>query len=851
MYQGEQKFNLGIILSLCSRNNSKQIDFMLSKLSNLYDKIVLQRPVLTLLFIAIIISFFAIYAPDFKLDASADSLVLENDEDLRYYRSIRARYGSDDFLIVTYAPNNDLFSKESLSDLRTLRDRLSNVERVDSVVSMLDVPLINSPPISLADIREQVRTLDTPDTDIALAKKELMNSLLYKNLLISPDGRTTALQVIFRRDKTYYTLLEARDKLREKELSASLSHKEKEELVRLTDEFKRYSSNMADRDSRDIASIRAIMDRHRDKAKLFIGGIPMIASDMIDFIRHDLRVFGIGIMCLLVVMLAIIFHRPRWVFLSMLCCFASVMFMFGYLGLVQWKVTVVSSNFTSLLLIMTLSLTIHLIERYFELQMEHKDASEHYLVLETVKTKALPSLYTALTTIVAFGSLMLSGIRPVIDFGYMMAIGIFVAFLLSFALFPSALMLLKPKLTLRSHDFTGFLTGMFSNVVERHGRPVLVLYIAIAVLSIMGITRLTVENRFIDHFKETTEIYQGMEMVDRELGGTTPMDVVIDAPAHFIDHQEEEELFEDELDDDTGTDVGLSATSYWYNEYELETLQDIHDYLDSLPETGKVLSLATGLRLMQQLNNNKPLDNILLSVIHKKLPQAIKKNLFRPYMSEDGNQLRFSIRVFESDPTLKRKELIHKIRMHLVTKKGFAPEQVHLTGMVVLYNNMLQSLYKSQILTIGVVFLAIMLMFIILFRSIKLAAIAIIPNLISAAMVLGLMGWMNIPLDIMTITIAAITIGIAVDDTIHYIHRFLSEIPKDNDYVATMRRCHGSIGRAMYYTSITVIMGFSILALSSFIPTIYFGLLTGLAMTVALIANLTLLPILLITLKPD
>jgi predicted RND superfamily exporter protein len=527
--------------------------------------------------------------------------------------------------------------------------------------------------------------------------------------------------------------------------------------------------------------------------------------------------------------------------------------MFGYLGLVQWKVSVVSSNFTSLLLIMTLSLTIHLIERYFELQMENRDADQHYLVLETVKTKALPSLYTALTTIVAFGSLMLSGIRPVIDFGYMMAIGICVAFLISFTLFPSALILLKPKLTLRTHDFTGFLTRVFSHVVESHGKPVLILYVVIALLSLLGIYRLTVENRFIDHFKETTEIYQGMEMIDHELGGTTPMDVVVDAPADYNADTEAEDYieFEDEFDDETDTEAGLSATSYWYNEFEIDTLNSIHDYLDTLPETGKIISLATSLRLMRQLNENEPLDDILLSVIYKKLPPEIKEGLFDPYMSEDGNQLRFSVRVFESDPSLKRKELLEKIRLNLVKKIGLSEEQFRLTGMVVLYNNMLQSLYKSQILTIGVVFLAIMLMFIVLFRSVKLAAIAIIPNLISAGMVLGLMGWMNIPLDIMTITIAAITIGIAVDDTIHYIHRFLTEIPKDNDYVATMRRCHASIGRAMYYTSITVIMGFSILALSSFMPTIYFGLLTGLAMAVALIANLTLLPILLITLKPD
>ncbi len=824
------------------------------KLSDLYDKVVLQRPVQTLIFIALIISFFSIYAPDFRLDASADSLVLENDEDLRYYRSIRALYGSDNYLIITYSPDNDLFSKESLLDLRQLRDRLSELERVESVVSILDVPLISSPPISIKDINEQVRTLDNPDTDVTLAGTELMNSPLYKNLIISPDGRTTALQVIFKRDKTYHELLKKRDGLRGKEFITELTPEDKNKLSSVSREFKQHSSDMTEKKSMDIAAVRAIMDQHRDNAKLFLGGVPMITSDMIEFIRHDLSVFGIGILCLLVVMLTFIFHIPRWVIISILCCFATVLIMFGYIGLFQCRVTVVSSNFTSLLLIMTLSLTIHLIERYFELEYENKDADQYYLVKQTIKSKALPCLYTSLTTIVAFGSLMLSGIRPVIDFGYMMAIGICVAFLISFTLFPSALMLLKPKLILRKHDFTGFLTRIFSYIVENHTRSIMFVFIFIILLSAAGISRLTVENRFIDNFKDSTEIYRGMEIIDRELGGTTPMDVIIDAPADFYSSREAEEdeiIFDDYLDEDPDTDEGLSSTSYWYNDYETDTLHAIHDYLDTLPETGKVLSLSTFMKLMQQLNDDKPMDNIMLSIIHKKMPDSIRKSLFDPYISKDGNQVRFSVRVFESDPALNRKELLNKIRMNLANSTGLSKDQVHLTGMVVLYNNMLQSLYKSQILTIGVVFLAIMCMFIILFRSIKLSLIAIIPNLISAGMVLGIMGWFNIPLDIMTITIAAITIGIAVDNTIHYIHRFSIEIEKDRDYASTMRRCHGSIGRAMYYTSITVIMGFSILAFSNFMPTIYFGLLTGLAMSAALIANLTLLPVLLITLKPE
>ncbi len=826
---------------------------MLSSFIALYKKAILERPIITLVMICALILLAGFYSTDFKLDASADSLVLEHDEDLRYYRSIRARYGSDDFLVITYTPENDLFSSETLKNLRMLRDDLLKIENVETVVSILDVPLINSPKISLTEIEDKVRTLEDPDTDIELARREFLESPLYQNLIISPDGKTTALQVILRWDETFYSLVKKRDILREKQLVTPLSPEEKKALRTVSKAFDEYLEVFMEQQSKDIASVRKIMDQYRHHATLYLGGVPMIASDMIDFIRHDLLVFGLGVLCFLIIMLTIFFRKPRWIVLPMFSCFSAVLIMFGFLGFMEWQVTVVSSNFTSLLLIITLSLTVHLIVRYHELQEQYPRADQINLVFNTVKTKALPSLYTALTTIVAFGSLLVSGIRPVIDFGWMMSIGIALAFLLSFMLFPAGLMLLTPLKIKRNQDFTGKMTRWFAVIIEHHGTSTLIVFLLIMIMSAIGISRLTVENRFIDHFKKSTEIYQGMEKIDRELGGTTPLDVVVDADAEFLEllaSEKDEEFFEDEFDDEYEREAGLSGTSYWYNSYRLDTINAIHDYLNQLPETGKVLSLATVMEMMKQLNDDAAFDNVTLSVIYKKLPEEIKKTLFDPYMSEDGNQIRLAVRVFESDPSLKRKELLQTIHDHLIDHLGFTKDQFHLTGMLVLYNNMLQSLFRSQILTLGVVFLAIIFMFMILFKSINLAIIGIIPNLVSAGMVLGLMGWLNIPLDMMTITIAAITIGIAVDDTIHYIHRFQIEIQKDYDYTATVRRCHASVGRAMYYTSVTIIIGFSILALSSFIPTIYFGLLTGFAMLVALVANLTLLPLLLVLFKP-
>jgi predicted RND superfamily exporter protein len=829
---------------------------MLTSLRVFYDTLILGRPVVTLLVVSSLIGLIGFFASDFKLDASSDSLALENDQALHYYQSIRARYGSDDFLIISYTPYEDLFSSTSLNDLRRLRDKILQIERVASVVSILDVPLIDSPRISLDELAEQVqvRTLESPDTSVTLARREFLTSPLYRNLILSPDGKTTALQVNFKKDETYNALLQQRNRLREKKLAeGELSEEEKQILEAISAEFKGYLSDLIDRENADIARIRAIMDTHRENARLYLGGTLMIVADMIDFIRHDMTVFGVGVICFLVTMLAIIFRKWCWVFLPLFCCFASVLVMFGYLGLVKWRVTVVSANFTSLMLIFTLSLTVHLIVRYLELCKDQPSADQRTLVADMVRSKALPSLYTALTTIMAFASLVLSDIRPVIDFGWMMAIGVCTAFILSFVMFPAGLMLFKPHCYQPRRDVTGTLVGGLIHLTERYGHLTWGGFSLLVIFSIIGINRLTVDNRFIDNFKKSTEIYQGMELMDRELGGTTPLDVILDADPQFLKRvneswEEDPELAD--LEDELDGEAGLSGTSYWYNENQLEKLQEIHEYLQQLNESGKVLSLWTTMSLLQQLNDDEPLDNFSLAIIHKLLPPEIKTDFFDPYLSQDGNQVRYAMRIIESEPSLRRNELLKKIQKHLVEHLGLKEGQVHFSGMFVLYNNVLRSLYRSQILTIGVVFLAIMVMLMILFRSLQQAAIAIIPNMIAASTVLGMMGWLNIPLDIMTISIAAITIGIAVDNSIHYLHRYNDEICKDGDKRACVQRCHTSVGRAMCYTSVTVIIGFSILALSNFMPTIYFGIFTGLAMAIAMIANLTLLPLLLIRFGP-
>jgi len=814
---------------------------MADELIELYNRLILRKPVITLVISCLVVGFFLSNISRFELDASADSLILENDAALKYYRSIREEYGSGDFLIVTYSPKLPLFSPESLADIEQLRDQLAKIEQVEAVTSLLDVPLVSSPPMTLNQITEGIRTLESDDVDLALAQRELTTSALYQDLLVSSTGDTTALQVNLKRDERLAELTLKRDRLYDLATPAA-DHQQR--LKQLSTEIKTLNLALNKRQHQTIQQVREIMDRHRDNATLYLGGVPMIVTDSIDFIRGDLKVFGAGVIAFIVIILSLSFRSPRWVVLPLIACLGSAMTMMGYLGWMQWPVTVVSSNFVSLLLIITLSLIIHLIVRYRELAAINEGFSQFELVSETVRSKFIPCVYTAVTTMVAFGSLLVSGIRPVIDFGWMMVIGISISFVLAFTLFPAALILMSRLDQTPGESVTGKITTSLAHFIQRHNKATLVLFGILTLIGLTGLPQLSVENRFIDYYKEKTEIFQGMSLIDEKLGGTTPMDVIIDAPKdEFFEGGDGFSL--------TGLLLGadITASSYWFNSAGLQDIAEIHTYLESLAETGKVLSVHTAMQMLEALNNGKPYSDFKLAIVYKRIPKDVKDALITPYLSADGNQIRFSIRIYESDKSLKRQALIDKIYHHLTSELGLEVEQVNVSGMAVLYNNLLQSLFQSQILTIGAVFFAILLMFMVLFRAIRLSVAAIIPNMIAAGLILGLMGWIGIPLDIMTITIAAISIGIGVDNSIHYVYRFRQEFAIDQDYWAAIQRCHGSIGTALYYTTVTVVLGFSILAFSNFIPTIYFGLLSGLAMMAALIANLMLLPVLIVMFK--
>ena len=871
---------------------------MSATLLNLYQKTVLRHPLGAIFAVLALTVGMAFGLPNFKLDASADSLTLEHDDDLNYFREVVQRYGSDNFLIVTFSPKQgDLFDDDNLQLLSSLRGELAAIDGVESMLSLLDVPLLYSPKIGVADLKNELNTLLSPGVDRQLAREEFLNSPIYKNLILSADGQTTGMLATLELDQKYLDLVSARDALRFIKSTQELSAEQQLELDRVSQEFLDYRTAKATQSHQLVANVRNLMNGYRDRATIFLGGPDMITADMVDFIKSDLATFGIGILIFVIVTLAVIFRQLRWVVLPLSTCAICLIIILGFLSWIDWRLTVISSNFVALLLIITLALTMHLIVRYRELHRGQPDASQEQLVTATVTSMAKPCLYTVLTTMVAFLSLVVSNIRPVIDFGWMMTMGISLALMIAFIIIPAGMMLLGKGKNSGGNDNSAAVTAVFSNFTERHGSAVLLIALGLGVLSVVGISRLEVENRFIDYFRSNTEIYQGMEIIDASLGGTTPMDIILQAPtfaepeqndafdAEFSEYSDNE-YGDDEYSDDafgedafanveaetddygddafsgdafgddafgTESDNGDSSTelkeTYWFTSTGLADLAKLQAYIESLPEVGKVSSLVQIYDVASDLSGHK-LNDFEIAFMRKSFGPEIYNQMVAPYLIEDIDETRIQLRAMETEGLLRRADLLQKIRDYAVNEVGIAPEDIRFTGLLVLYNNMLQSLYKSQILTLGAVFVGIMLMFLVLFRSAKISMIAIVPNFLAAGIVLGGMGWAGIPLDMMTITIAAITVGIGVDHAIHYITRFQREFSVDGDYVAAMHRAHASIGLALFYTAITIIVGFSILALSNFIPSIYFGLLTGLAMTAALLGSMTLLPKLILIAKP-
>ena len=786
-----------------------------------YQNIILKNPRSIFILLILALLSFGYYSKDFKLDASSETLLIEGDPDLKYLQEINQRYGSKEFLILTYTPNESIISDTSINNLLSLKYKIQSLDWVHSVITLLDIPLLNSSDVPLQERLENFKTLKDEGISRERGFREILTSPVFRNFVISEDGKTSGIIINIKKNK------ELKD----------IQNKSEEDIEAHKDLVKK-------KNHENIIEIREVIKSYQDIGKIHLGGIPMIADDMMSFIKSDIIVFGIGVLLFIIATLWFVFRKLIWIIVPISSCFFSVIIMMGLLGLLGWKVTVISSNFIALMLILTMAMNIHMSTRFLQLRENYPNKNILELLILTTNKMFWPILYTVLTTIIAFLSLIFSEIKPIIDFGWMMTLGLITSFIITFTLLPSLINFVpKEKISLKESKDSK-ITLFFAKISQNNSKTIFIITGVIVILSLIGISRLEVENSFINYFSKKTEIYKGMKLIDEKLGGTTPLEVILKFPK-IEKNQKEEDEFDDWEDDSDQNDE-----KYWFTKNKIDRIASVHNYLDSLPQIGKVLSFSSIIDVATLLNNNKPLGTLEMGVLYSKIPQSIKTEIIDPYISIKDNEARINLRIIDSQKNLRRNELIKKINYDLKNKIGLKEDEFKLGGVLILFNNLLQSLFKSQILTLGLVMIGIFAMFIILFRNLKLSIIGVVPNFLAAFFLLGIIGLLNIPLDMMTITIAAITIGIAVDNSIHYIYRFKEEFYNLNDYHKTLILCHSTVGKAILNTSITIVFGFSILVLSKFIPTILFGIFTGLAMLLAMISVLTLLPSLILLVKP-
>jgi hypothetical protein len=812
-------------------------------IGKIYKSSVIEKPKFTLSILIILLLSFGYFAKDFQLDASSDTLLLENDPDLKYLREVNAKYGSKDFLVLTYTPKENLLSPVAVKNLTDLKNDLASLRWVNNVITILDVPLLKNNDDPLSERIKNYKTLSSNDSDKKRGFDEIINSPIYKEFVISKDGKTSGILVYIKTDKKLSSLIKTKNNYLDRKGRGQLTSEDKKKYKKFLKEYNDYKKSYNQKNHQNINEIRIVLENYKDAAKIYLGGIPMIADDMMTFIKNDIIVFGTGVFLFIVCTLWFIFRNLLWVFIPLLSCFFSVLIMVGLLGLVGWKVTVISSNFIALMLILTMAMNIHMSVRYLQFKKENPNISNSEAILWTSGKMFWPILYTVLTTICAFLSLIFSDIKPIIDFGWMMTVGLLVSLSITFTLLPAILNILGRKNVNYEGEKKSIITSFLSKFAQKNTKTIFVSAFLVIIVSIIGITKLEVENSFINYFDKKTEIYKGMKLIDDKLGGTTPLDIIVKFP-------DKEEIEETDDDFDSWDDEDKDEAKYWFTRNKIDRITKVHDYLDNLQDVGKVISFASMVRVAEDLNNGKKLQGLEMGILYTKIPDSIKKEIIDPYISITNNEARISLRILDSKEDLKRNDLINKINYDLENQLGLDRKEFKLAGVLILFNNLLQSLFKSQILTLGIVMVGITTMFLILFRNITLSLIGVVPNFMAAFLILGIIGLLEIPLDMMTITIAAITIGIAVDNSIHYIYRFKEEFKKINNYNLTLEKCHNTVGIAILNTSITIVFGFSILVLSNFIPTIYFGIFTGIAMLLAMISVLTLLPKLILIVRP-
>lgn len=789
-----------------------------------------------ILFCCILFFFISLfYAIKLPIDASSESLILENDKDFKIYEEILQDYQTKDFLILAFIPKDgNVFSNHSLQILQKITQDIKKIPQVQDTLSILNAPLLKSTPnLELQEILKINPTLLSKQTDKNLAKTEILNHPFYTQNIISKNAKTAGILIYLKEDIKLKELTQLKN--------TANTQEEKQNIQNLIHTHKQKSQI---HNAQTIQALKSLKEQYIAEGKVYLGGIMLIASDMIDYVKSDLITYGTALSIILALMLWIFFRHIYFVALSFCVCLFSLVVSSGIFSFFGYQITIVSSNYVSLLLIISVSLIVHLIVSYLEFYEKFPKASQKNLVYAVMLNKASPSFFAVLTTIIGFLSLVFSKILPIIHLGIIMSIGVSVALIFTFMLFGAILVILpKPQKVKDLPKWHHIFLLKCANLATNKPKLIYAISFLCIAFSIYGIMNLKVENSFVNYFKDDSEIKQGLLTIDQDLGGTIPLEIII----NFQDKSSKDSSlldFENEFEEEFN--ALEQQDSYWFDSQKLRIAEKIHTYLANKEYIGSILSLHSLSMLVGSLGLGA--DDFTIAFLYKNSPQNLKNQLFTPYANIAKNQMRFVFRTFDSNPNLKRNLFIHEIQNDLTTLLQNESVTFKINGMMVLYNNLLQSLIASQVDTLSLVIGAIFLVFVLIFRSFKLSVIALLTNLIPLGAIFGFLGISGIPLDLMGITIAAICLGIGVDDVIHYIHRYKEEL-KSHSIKQAIIRSHSSIGNAMYYTTLIIVVGFCAMMTSNFIPTIYFGLLTTLVMLLMLAGSLILLPTFLITLK--
>ena len=900
-------------------------------------RLIVAFPKITLALFTALALFFGYYSTKLEIDASSQTLLLDNDKDLQIWREVSKRYETPNFLVLAYTPAGDLLAPETIRKIEQMDAAFSKLDFVASVTDITNVPLLLNKGGGMSELLKHIPTLTDADVNLTAARREFATSPFYASNLVSADFRTTAILINLKPQIRYEELLRLRDGAKsaleqaehEGNRSGAQISQLKDTLKVAEQNFKSYRDELREKDHRDIVALRALIAGFENEFagdQLFLGGLNMIADDMVGYVRSDLATYGLGALVLLLACFWLFFRQAKFILLPLIICAYSVVLAAGLFGFLSFEVTVISSNFIALQLIITVSVCIHLIVAYREFSARFHAFSQRQLVYAVLRERARPCFFAIFTTVIGFMSLIFCDIKPVISLGIMMSVGISISLVTAFGIFGAVMSLLRRTHNNRSFEQHFKFTLWCAETALRSRGVVYGVCAAAVIFGLYGISQLRVENSFIGYFKKSTDIRAGMEVIDTNLGGTIPLDIVVKfksagsadfasesensasgsanskngensnpAERNFAANSTRQNSITQNLNDQNFSEQGSAAAAqsgeavnsdqthtanleqnstasddfgdfeaeyaanenkpqYWFTSEKMRIIGKIDDFLKDKNVTGhefigNVSSLASLLKLGKQINQGRDLDDLSLALIYSEMPANYRELVLSPFVNIEANEAHFSIRTIDSDPNLRRAQFLRDLKRDLDSLLAKDNITVQISGIMVLYNNMLQSLMSSQIGTLGITVFVLFVLFVIIFRSFSYALIAIVVNLIPLCACFGIMGVAGIPLDIMSITIAAISIGIGVDDVIHYIYRYKREFARLGDEAAAIRASHASIGYAMYYTSFAIILGFSVMMMSNFWPTIYFGLLICLVMSLLLLGALIILPSLIMSRK--